>query len=271
VRAGIFHPFEGYGASDRPYTLTRPLFQRAAANHNGSTFFTPWNFDEAGVEAAYVHGRSSLSATLFNGLYVKGDEGALKAFPAAGGRLQKAGGFVNKNSKDVQLFLNQILKDDGSGVSVYFYRGTIDLPIPGIAADAFGPSTSFGNDFYRAALYGDWRVMPKLELQAAYQLGQDHLYDPAVRSAAGTFKSKGWLGEADVPATPHLTLGARYEQFDPSQDKAQNTRNGVTVFANVPFNDGLQVISEYQHVAQQRVGKDDLKDDNFQVRLIWIW
>src|SRR5262249_50478380 len=64
-----------------------------AANHNGSTFFTPWNFDQAGLELAWVRNRTSVSATLFNGLCVKADEGAFKAFPAAGGELVKAGGF----------------------------------------------------------------------------------------------------------------------------------------------------------------------------------
>lgn len=270
-RVGIFHPFEGYGASDRPYTINRPLIQTVAANHNGSTYFTPWNFDEAGLEAAYVNKRTTVSATLFNGLFVRNDEGAFKAFPAAGGELVKAGGFDKTNAKDFQFFVTRMLKDDGSGLTGYFYYGNIDLPIPGTAAEDFGPSTSFGNSFYRAAIYGNYRLTPKLEVQGAYQFGQDHFFDTARGNADGTFQSQGFFGELDVPASEHATLGGRYDWFDPSKDKSNNERQRVTVFANLPVNDGLQAIAEYQHVQQKRAGKADVKDDNFQIRMIWIW
>jgi len=270
-RIGIFHPFEGYGASDRPYSINRPLIQTVAANHNGSTQFTPWNFDEAGLELAYVVNRTSISGTLFNGLFVREDEGAFKAFPAAGGELVKAGGFDRSNSKDFQLFVNQVLKDDGSGLSGYFYYGNIDLPLPGTRAEDFGPGTSFGNGFYRAALYADYRVMPKVELQGGYQIGQDHFFDTAARSANGTFRSQGWFGEVDFPVRPKVTLGGRYDWFDPSTKRSDNGRARLTVFANTPFNNGLQAITEYQHVQQDRAGKTDVKDDNFQVRVIWIF
>lgn len=270
-RVGIFHPFEGYGASDRPYSLSRPFFQTNAANHNGSTYFTPWNFDQAGIELAYVRKQTSISATLFNGLFVKNDEGAFKAFPAVGGNLQRAGGFSNKNTKDFQLFINQILKDNGSGVSAYFYRGTIDLPIPGTAADTFGPGTSFGNDFYREAIYGSWMVQLKLGFQGGYQWGQDHFYDTTAKSSSNTFKSHGWFGEVDAPLSDHIAVGTRLDNFVPSEKADHNRKSGVTVFANMPFNDGLQIISEYQHVEQQRSGKDTMKDNNVQLRFIWIW
>jgi hypothetical protein len=270
ARAGIFHPFEGYGASDRPYSINRPLIQTVAANQNGSTYFTPWNFDEAGVEATYVYNRSSLSATVFNGLVVRSDEGAFKAFPAAGGELQKAARFTSTNSKDFQLFANHMLKDDGSGVSAYYYHGKIDLPLPGITADEFNAASSFGNSFDRFALYASYRVLPQLELQGAYQIGQDHYFDTDV-AATGTFKSKGFFAEADVPWSDRLTFGGRYDWFDPSDLKGSNDRNRITVFTNTPLNDGLQFIAEYQHVAQKRAAAADLKDDNFQVRLIWIW
>jgi hypothetical protein len=271
ARIGIFHPFEGYGASDRPMSLARPFIQTEVANHNGSAFFTPWNFDQAGLELAYVIGRTSFSATLFNGLIVENDGGAYKGFPAAGGNLQKSKGFTDKNSKDIQLFVNHILKDDGSGISAYFYKGSIDVPIPGTTPDAFGPATSFDNSFYRAAIYGSWQIVPKLGLQAGYQYGQDHYYDTATQSSDNTFNSRGFFGEVFSPISDHLTVGARYDEFIPSTSKDQNKKNGVTLYGNIPLNDGFQAIAQYQHVQTQRVGKDDLKDDNFQIRIIWIW
>lgn len=271
VRFGIFHPFEGYGASDRPYSINRPLFQGQAASQTGSTFFTPWGFDESGIEAAYVNKGLSISGTIFNGIVVKDDEGAFKAFPAAGGALQKLTSLKNKNAKDYQLFVNEMLKDDGSGVSLYLYRGTTDLPIPGTPADEFSSSTSFGNDFYRVAFYGSYMLMPKLGVQAAYQYGNDHYYDTVAKTSGNTFASRGAFAEVDLPIHEHATLGVRYDFFDPSTKLGNNNKRAVTLFANLPMNDGLQGIAEYRHLTQDRTGKADLKDDNFQFRFIWIW
>lgn len=272
-RGGIFHPFEGYGASDRPYAISRPLIQTTTSNQNGSTQFTPWNFDEAGLEVAYVHDRTSLSGTLFNGLFVTDDGGSFKAFPAAGGELQKPStGFKSKDRKDIQLFANQILKEDGSGVSLYYYNGSIDLPYDSKMDPAnFEPDSSFANKFSRGAAYGSWRLTPKLEAQAAYQIGQDHFYDATTASSSGTFKSKGWFAEIDAPVSDMATLGARYDMFDPSDKKIDNNKKSITAFANMPMNDGLQWIAQFQHIQSERAGKDDLKDNNFQLRMIWIF
>ena len=272
-RAGIMHPFEGYGASDRPYSLSRPFIQTTAANQSGSTFFTTWNFDEAGLELAYCHDRTSISGTVFNGLVLKNNDGVFKAFQAAGGDLQKpTTGFKSKDSKDVQVFLNQILKEDGSGISLYYYHGAMDLPkVSSLPPANFVPDSSFANKFDRGAAYADWSIHQKLNVQGAYQVGRDHLYDVATGSSSGTFKSQGWFGEVDAPLSEYVTLGARYDMFDPSKDKSDNSKTGLTVFGNMPLNDGLQGIAEFQHIQTQRAGKDDLKDDNFQLRMIWIW
>ncbi len=271
ARVGVFHPFEGYGASDRPFSLSRPLFQTVAADHNGSTYFTPWNFDQSGLEVAYARGRTSVAATIFNGLVVRDDEGAFKAFPAAGGNLQRVAGFSGHNSKDIQLFVNQVLRLNGSGISGYFYSGSVDLPIPGTASPAFAPATSFSNHFYRGALYGSWMLARRLGVQGGFQWGQDHFYDTTAASASGTFKSSGFFAEVFAPLTRNLTSGLRYDSFRPATDVASNGRSAITAYANVPLLDGLQFIGEFQHATQRRPNLSDVTDDKFQIRVIWIW
>lgn len=273
ARVGIFHPFEGYGASDRPFSLSRPLFQTVAANHNGSTYFTPWNFDQSGLELAYARGRTSVAAAVFNGLVVLDDGGAFKAFPAAGGNLTRVTGFAGRNSKDVQLFVNQMLKDDGSGISGYYYYGAVDLPKPGTAPSAFAAGTSFNNRFYRAAVYGSWMLLPQVGVQGGYQWGRDHWYNTTTSDATGTFNSSGFFGEVYAPLTPNLTSGLRYDWFRPSTaaGDTSNARTAITLYANVPLNNGLQFIGEYQHATQKRPALSQLTDDKFQIRVIWIW
>ncbi|MFQ5459117.1 MAG: hypothetical protein ACE5FC_11800, partial [Myxococcota bacterium] len=63
ARAGIFHPFEGFGASDRPLGLSRPLIQsvgtmNASGEVNG---FHPWGFDQSGIEVDFTGKNTSVS------------------------------------------------------------------------------------------------------------------------------------------------------------------------------------------------------------------
>jgi len=270
IRFGLFHPFEGYGASDRPYALSRPFIQGSTANNGAgnATYFKLWGFDQAGMELAYVKNHTTASVTLFNGTFVTNDEGKYKAFPAAGGHLTKTAGFKNSDSKDVQVFLNQAIDENGSGLSAYYYYGQSDLPIPGVAPSNFMPSTSFENDFHRVAGYGSYVLSPQFEVMAGASWGRDNSADTL--GTISTFNSQGFFGEADFHPSDITTVGGRFDYFDPSTDIDNNQKWGATAFANVPLNDGLQFIAQFQHVQQKRGTMADLKDDNFQLRMIWI-
>ncbi len=233
-------------------------YETTAANLNQSTFFTPWGFDQAGIEGGVSAGRTSFRATVFNGLLVREEEGALLAFPAQGGPLSKPGGTSSANSLDFQLFANRILNPDGGGVSAYYYHGRLDLPIAGSL------DNTFQNSFDRFALYGGYPVLPKLHVLAAFQTGKDDVV------TGGRFTSRGAFAEADVPLREYATAGVRYDWFDPSTAKADNQVRGVFGFVNIPFQNGLQFIAEYQHKNTKRGINPDRSDNIFQVRFIFI-
>lgn len=256
-RIGIFHPFEGFGASDRPGAISRPFFQTNAANFNQTTFFTPWGFDEAGVEAGLDYARTSLRATLFNGIVVREEDGAFKAFPAQGGELSKTASTLAHNTPDFQIFFNQILANYAGGVSVYYYHGNIALPVA-------GSEDFFRNNYDRVALYGSYPLAKQALVLAAFQHGRDHL------TSGKTFESRGFFGEVDFPLSEYATPGIRYDWFDPSTDKSKNELRGITAFVNIPLNNGLQFITEYQHKNTKRGTAPDRTDDAFQIRFIFI-
>ena len=57
LRAGIMHPWEGYGASDENVTLSDPLIfasTPADAATGTATFFAPKAFNQIGLEAGYT-------------------------------------------------------------------------------------------------------------------------------------------------------------------------------------------------------------------------
>jgi hypothetical protein len=256
-RFGIFHPFEGFGGSDRPITISRPYFQTTAANFNQSTFFTPWGFDQAGIEGGFDVNRTTIRATVFNGLVVGEEDGVFQAFPAQGGALSKPAGLHSSNTLDFQLFANQILNADGGGVSAYYYHGNLDLPIG-------TTSTFFQNTFDRFALYGSYPLIPKLLVLGGVQTGRDHTV------TASTFDSRGAFVEADVPFHQFATAGARYDWFDPARNKADNSLRGIFAFVNIPLQNGLQFIAEYQNKNTKQGTGPERTDNIFQIRFIFI-
>lgn len=257
ARIGVFHPFEGYGASDRPISIARPFFQRTSSNFNQSTFFTPWGFDEAGLEVGYDYRRASVRATIFNGLVLREEEGVLKAFAAQGGSLSKSSSSLAHNTPDFQFFANQVLHPEGGALSVYYYHGNIALPVS-------GTNGFFRNNFDRVGVYGSYPVAKPLLLLAGFQHGRDHL------AAGGSFSSRGVFAEADFPLHEYVVPGVRYDWFDPATNKADNQMWGVTAFVNAPLQNGLQFIAEYQHKNVQRGLNPERKDDAFQIRFIFI-
>ncbi len=258
ARVGIFHPFEGFGASDRPAAISRPFFQTNAANFNQSTFFTPWGFDEAGLEAGFDYKRTSVRATLFNGLVVRNEDGTIKAFASQGGVLNKANSLPAHNTPDFQFLANQILTVDGGNLSFYYYHGNLALPIAG------NISNLFRNNFDRWAFYGSYPVGSHFHGLAGFQTGRDHTV------TGTTFNSRGVFAEADVPLGQYATPGFRYDWFDPATNKDANEVKGVTAFVNVPLQNGVQAIAEYQHKNIKRGILPDRKDDAFQIRFIFI-
>jgi hypothetical protein len=275
ARLGIFHPFEGYGASDRPLGLSRPLFQTTAANYNKSTGFTPWNFDQMGLEFGYTRDQLAVRATIFNGLFYSASEA--KVFPAQSGI---TGELVKPspgnpysaayNSKDVQLFGTYLLTDDGGGISGYAYFGNIDLPAP--------DGATYLDAIQRYAVYGSYPLQSALFL-GGFQSGVDDKYDVSIAAKSGTFTSIGLFGEADYGFNENVFIGARYDKFYPQRVDVEAIRNAfqtVSLFANVPLNNGLQFIAEYQNKTTEQ-GKNssgttlNQTDNSVQVRMIFIY
>ncbi len=259
ARLGIFHPWEGYGASDRPVSLSRPLIQTSTANHNQNTFFKLWGFDQSGLEVAYNLEKTTFAATVFNGFFF--EDNAIE--PAQGGELKKSSSLKSFNTKDFQLAVNQLLTEDGGGVSVTYYRGTLDLPIDTI--------NFFQNNFHRGAIYGAYPVTKKIHLLAGGELGIDQYYDLSNGSTNKRFASKGGFGEVDFFAHKNATLAGRFDWFDPSDRRKDNEVWAATTAINNPWNNGLQFIFEYQYKFTNRGASPDRKEHLAQLRAIVIF
>jgi hypothetical protein len=283
-KVGVMHPWEGFGASDRPLGNIRPLFQKQAAI--GSPFYL-WNIDEMAIEAGYYYPRTgtNLSARISNGVIWKPDSGGAfsdHADPAQGGDLTKSSNQIGKNHKNWQVVLNQYFNKD-SGITVYYYEG--EIPFPDIA-EPTNPLTGVTttDKYSRLAIYGNFFVLPKkLNLLAGWSEGDDSLDDPNVTGVLSNSttpqlgsqvgKSDGVFGEIDYHIIDNkLAVGARYDEFDPSDKVDHNSQDAVTVFANYQALETLQLIGDYQHkTTEAGANPGDNEDNQFLARLIFIF
>ena len=243
ARLGVFHPFEGYGASDRPIGLARPLIQ--TTKPTGSPFKV-WGFDQSGLELGYSQKDTRVTATVFNGLSPDDEPNQTKD---------------TDNAKDLQIFVNQFLGKEKGGIapaiSAYYYRGKAEV--------------TGGNDLFdRWALYANvplatGRKGSILEILGGYAQGKDEL-------PGGTFHNRGGFAELRMPLRPDLWGTVRYDAFDPRTSAVHNDINAVTAGVNWQMAEWVQLLGEYQHkTTQEGAGFGNKTDDRVTAEVVVIF
>ena len=261
IRVGVFHPWEAYGAADRGLTnLTRPYFQSNAANYNGSTSFVLWA-DQAGAELGYTAGKTSIRGTAFNGYAVNGN-GDVTAAVGNEGPVKPTGAGGSSQLKDMQFYAQQTLTDNGGSVGVLYYDGRKYQTTAGNA---------FKDKFKRTSLFASY-PMDKFLALGGWEYGKDNFWDTGAGTANGTFKSQGYFAELDYNAYDPLWFGIRLDQFDPSRKTPDNEIRGTTYMANYSFDNGFQLLSQYEDKRTDKgFNSGTQKDRNFQIRGIFLW
>jgi hypothetical protein len=258
ARIGIFHPYDGYGASDSPATISRPLIQTTPANLDQTTFFRTWGFDQTGAEIGLDYRRTSIRVATLKGVVLNNRDGGLTAAAAQGGLLTRRAVNPDHDGADIQLFVNHVLRPEGGGLSLQYYRGNLSLP------NARQPGAFFRNSFDRVGLYGSYPAAKRLHVFAGYQHGRDKV------ATGGRFSSNGAFVEASVPLNELTAAGARYDWFDPASGKSNNELRGITAYVNAWIFSQVRVVAEYQNRKTLRGAAPTQTDDVFQTRFIYI-
>jgi hypothetical protein len=162
---GVFHPWEGFGASDRPFSNARPFFQTVPISAGGRAIpyvFQPWGLDEAGLEIGADIKKLSLRAAVLNGTLVRFEEepASFLPFPAQTGpwkganqataALTKPFNSPAHSTPDFSANATYILHPNGGGISLIYYRGNVATPTHCTDGTAIGAvnnvvgSASFG-------------------------------------------------------------------------------------------------------------------------------
>jgi hypothetical protein len=258
ARYGVFHTWEGFGASDRPASLSRPLIQ---GKMGLGVPFKVWPGNETGIELGYYSAKTgtTVSGVVWNGMNADGE-------PSGKDPDQPA-----YNDKDLQLYVQQFISDD-SAIGLFYYRGVAPFPAP---TDKNPNPTQTRDTYWRLIAYANfWPVPERLDLKAGYGLGDDSLDNESVTGGKKVGKSKGFFAEADYVITPgKAEVGVRYDYLDPSDNVDHNNQTAYTAFVNLPSVQfgGLQFIGEYQHKETEQPGGGTDKDDKVALRMIFIW
>ncbi len=254
ARLGIVHAWEGFGASDRTLSLSRPLFQTSKATGSPFKF---WSQDEMAAEVGYYMATTgtSIALRMSNGV-TAGGHPAQSIQTSGGSEFAKDSDQTAHNDKSYSVVVNQFINDD-SAVTLYYYRG------------AYPYAADNRDTFSRFAAYANFWAMPdQLNLLAGYGWGKEDLDD---NSVANLDKSKGYFVEADYHVSPTLAFAARFDKWDPSNKNSDDKKSAVTLSANIFTMEGLQLITDYRHVKSDASGGGSDKDDSLEARMIYIW
>jgi hypothetical protein len=313
-RIGIFHSWEGFGASDRPYSNARPLFQTSPLSASGRAIpyvFQPWGLDAVGLEVGGDFDKLSLRGAVLGGTFMRwdADANAFLGFPAQTGpwkganqavaHLGKPYNAVGHNVPDFSANATYLLHPNGGAITLIYYHGnaatpthctdgtaigqtnaTTTQPCGVSAAGAVGntdfdftEATAFRNDFDRVAAYASYPVGEYFLPMVGYQFGRDHTPVNAATFPTvpdlQTFDSRGAFAEGRFRVHEYLSAGLRYDWFHPNTAKL-NTQWAITPYVNIPLNNGLQFIAEYQHRDFQLDATHNRQNDTFQLRIIFI-
>ena len=310
VRGGVFHPWEGFGASDRPFSSARTLFQTNPISSGGRAapyLYQPWGMDEVGVEFGADINKLSLRAAILGGTFMRwnGEANAFLAFPAQTGPwkganqavagLGKSFDSIGRNSPDYSFMANYRLHPDGGAVSLLYYRGNIGTPTACTNGTLIGATNASTKEVCGAS--GASASSP---YGAAGNTEFDFSSGTAFRN---NFERYG--AYASYPIFKRFTPQAGFDygrDTNPNGTKfdskgafaegayafneyvtagfrydwyrprypAPNTQWAVTPYVNVALQNGIQFIAEYQHRDFQLNTTNHRQNDLFQIRFIFI-
>jgi len=213
----------GFGAIDRPITISTPLIRSTAINK------VAFNQNGRGVELGGRWHDTTLLGQVFNGVTSTGDDSPEN---------NSTGRQDENNKKDFTFGLEQLFGDSGSGISGYWVHGEIPRTSAGDKDTTYSDAELFGNYYY-----ANWH----LNLLAGGMLRRDSVYGTTIlrpSEATGLFleADKRWLRNWHGG---DLWTALRYDQIDPSNRQGKDAIHGMTASLIYPWKEYTRLTLEY--------------------------
>ena len=235
---------EGFGASDQWFDDGNiPLLDRLTANKNQDTFVQPWgamNAPELGAEVGFNLDQSHLTVGLYDGFTnLTANAGATPPYSQTTSTstpaIAKEG---DTGMRDWRVQFDQFIGELGEITAGYYYGVTPNMD----------PSATFTwlDHYAQGRLYLTSFVIPgKFDLMAGLGWSKNEFVGSSP-TPQGTFEGKGGFFGAIWYVGPHLSLGARLDQYYFNDD--DNRATGSSLQASFPFENRI-LIFHWNHTA----------------------
>ena len=217
---------DGFGASDRG-----PVGNSTIAGTVRPT--------GTGLELGYTHEDTRVTLGFFNGiqnpqltgLVNTAGSGGSSGKPVTTSSLQAPASDSN-NAKDLQLFVNQFIGDDGLAVNAVFYNG-YNASV-GATAAAGGTNDVSGQEYFNAGFFVSSPIVKKLDIKVGVQVGQTNT---GVFTAAGPVgpTSGGFSGEVDYEMDDITPIAFRVDYTTSDFNTKYTDTQKYTLGALTPF------------------------------------
>lgn len=257
LRAGVVHPVEGFGASDKPLLVSAPLFETLGAGKLQDTLMRLVEPSRLGAGIGVQWKNTSLTVQAVNGLVTVANNGEVDVEGVL-----PSNGF----STDLIVFANQII-GDRSGLSLYYSHGYTHPPIDPTAFAAGTSTATWTNPYDRVAAFASVGAGRFTALTGG-GIGVDDSRDPVTR-AQTRFASGGAFVELDVSLVADVSTVVRVDWFSPALDLPNNSIGAITAGA-VWHHEWLYAIAEISaRLTQTPTG--DVRDGTAILRVAAIY
>ncbi len=235
VRIGKFGA-DGYAGSDRGPVGNATI--AGTVRPTGTGLELGYTHDDTRVTLAFYDG---IQAPVYSGL----DTSSLGATTA-----QTAPTSDSNNAKDIQIFVNQFIGDDGAAINATYYNGfngsvaAPGSPIPSVANGA-GTGDSTGQEYYYGALFANAPLpLKNLDIKAGAEIGQTNA---GIFGVAGVNNpaSGGFFGELDYALDDLTPVAIRWDSTSTNISASNVDTEKITFGALTPFVQNIYLNPQY--------------------------
>lgn len=186
-----------------------------------------------GMELGYTHDDTRVTLGVYNGIQNPMVSGLVTSAgkPVTSTSVQAPSSDSN-NAKDLQLFINQFIGDDGLAVNFTFYNG-FNASV-GATAGVGGTGDVAGQEYYNTALFVSSPIIKKLDFKAGAEIGATNAGIFATTGTIGP-STGGFFGELDYTMDDITPLVFRWDSTTTDISQANMDTEKYTLGALTPF------------------------------------
>lgn len=226
IRCGKFNA-DGFAGSDRG-----PIGNASIASVVRPT--------GTGAEIGYTHEDTRITLGFYNGIQnaqMTGLVSTSNGKPVTSTSIQAPTSDSN-NAKDLQLFVNQFIGDDGLAINATFYNGFNDSGTTSTDADWAGV------EYFNTALFVSSPVVKNLDIKAGGELGQTNAGIFSTTGAVGP-TTGGVFAELDYEMDEITPLGLRWDYTATDLNKQYTDTQKFTFGALTPVVENIYLNPQY--------------------------